>query len=106
MVKEIENFEDFLLRCKVYNIEAVYNPNHKIDLKFRLAGQQKFARAKTLGWYYEKLQISKRIDMYKRVMSYTPKTKIIATETEKIQGSLSLYKWADLRTCLHKKKVI
>ena len=78
VVKESENFEDFLLKCKAHSIEVVYNPNHKIDLKFRLAGQQKFARAKTLGWYYEKNQISKRIDMYKGVMSYTPKTKIIA----------------------------
>lgn len=97
VVKESENFEDFLLRCKAHNIEAVYNPNHKIDLKFRLAGQQKFARAKTLGWYYEVRQIKRRIDMYKGVMSYTPKTKIIATDTEKIQGSLGLYKWADLK---------
>jgi len=97
VVKESENFEDFLLRCKAHNIEAVYNPNHKIDLKFRLAGQQKFARAKTLGWYYEVRQIKRRIDMYKGVISYTPKTKIIATDTEKIQGSLGLYKWADLK---------
>ena len=37
VVKESENFEDFLLRCKAHNIEAVYNPNHKIDLKFRTA---------------------------------------------------------------------
>ena len=35
--------------------------------------------------------------MFKGVISYTPKTKIIATDTEKIQGSLGLYKWADLK---------
>ena len=106
VVKESESFEDFLLKCKAHNIEVVYNPNHKIDLKFRIAGQQKFARAKTLGWYYEKTQIAKRIDMYKGVMSYTPKTKIIATDTEKIQGSLSLYKWADLKNKQELSKAI
>lgn len=105
-VKESENFEDFLEKCKSHNIEVGYNPDNKIDLKFRLQGQQRFARAKTLGWYYEKHQISKRIDMYKGVMSYTPKTKIIITDTEKIQGSLSLYKWADLKNKQELSKAI
>ena len=44
--------------------------------------------------------------MYKGVMSYTPKTKIIATDTEKIQGSLSLYKWADLKNKQELSKAI
>lgn len=105
-VKESENFDDFLLKCKAHNIEAVYNPNRKIDLKFRLKGQQRFARAKTLGWYYEIKQIKRRIEMFKGIISYTPKTKIIATDTEKIQGSFGLYKWADLKNKQELSKAI
>lgn len=97
VVKESSSFDDFLTKCKAHGIDVVYNPEHKIDLKFRLAGQKKFARSRTLGWYYETKQIKRRIEMFKGVISYTPKTKIIATDTEKIQGSLGLYKWADLK---------
>ena len=70
------------------NVEVVYNPTHKIDLKFRLQGQQRFTRAKTLGWYYETRQIKRRIEMFHGIISYTPKTKIIATDTEKMQNFL------------------
>lgn len=101
VVKESENFEDFLEKCKAHGILADYNPERKIDLKFMLEEQKisnpkaKFTRAKTLGWYYETNQIERRIDMYKGVISYTPKTKIIETASEKFQTSAGLRKWAD-----------
>ncbi|MGN0607344.1 MAG: hypothetical protein ACI4JM_12555, partial [Oscillospiraceae bacterium] len=41
-----------------------------------------------------------------RTSSYTPKTKIIATDTEKIQGSFGLYKWADLKNKQELSKAI
>ena len=97
VVKDSDDFEDFLQKCKVQKIEVVYNPTHKIDLKFRLQGQQRFTRAKTLGWYYETRQIKRRIEMFHGIISYTPKTKIIATDTEKMQNSFGLQKWADLK---------
>lgn len=101
VVKKSENFEDFLEKCKAHGILVDYNPKHKIDLKFMLEEQKinnpsaKFTRAKTLGWYYETNQIRRRIDMYKGVISYTPKTKIIETASEKFQTSVGLRKWAD-----------
>lgn len=67
VIKQSDNFEDFLQKCSESGIEIDYNPNHKIDLKFRMKGQQKWSRAKTLGWYYESKQIVRRIDMYKGV---------------------------------------
>lgn len=99
IVKESDDFEDFLKKCKLHNIEVVYNPEHIIDLKFRLDGQKKFARARTLGWYYESKQIARRIAMYKGVMTYTPNTNIIRTDTEKMQFSSGLERWADIKIC-------
>lgn len=85
VIKESENFEDFLEKCKAHGIIVDYNPDHKIDLKFMLAEQKernpraKLTRAKTLGWFYETKQIKSRIDLYKGVMSYIPRTKIRQT---------------------------
>ncbi len=87
VIKESENFEDFLEKCKAHGIIADYNPDHKIDLKFMLAEQKernpraKLTRAKTLGWFYETKQIKSRIDLYKGVMTYVPRTKIRQTST-------------------------
>lgn len=66
LIMRSDSFEDFLDKCRANNIEVDYNPNRKIDLKFRMPEQQKFARAKTLGWYYETSQIKKRIENYLR----------------------------------------
>ena len=82
VIKDSENFEDFLQKCDEYGILAEYNPEYKIDLKFMLAEQKennpraKMTRAKTLGWYYETKQIKDRIAMYQGVMIYAPRTKI------------------------------
>ncbi len=89
VIKESENFEDFLEKCKAHGIIVDYNPDHKIDLKFMLAEQRernpraKITRAKTLGWFYETKQIKSRIDLYKGVMTYVPRTKI--RQTTKVQ---------------------
>ena len=82
VVKDSDDFADFLLKCAQNGILVEYNPDHKIDLKFMLAEQKehnpraKFTRAKTLGWYYETEQIKARIAQYKGVMSYVPRTKV------------------------------
>lgn len=106
VVKESDDFEDFLKKCRLHNIEVVYNPEHVIDLKFRLDGQKKFARARTLGWYYESKQISRRIAMYKGVLTYTPNTNIIRTDTEKMQFSSGLERWADIKNMQEASRVI
>lgn len=82
VVKQSEDFLDFLLKCAENGIIVEYNPDHKIDLKFMLAEQKernpraKFTRAKTLGWFYETEQIKKCIAQYKGAMIYVPKLKI------------------------------
>ncbi len=90
VIKESDNFEDFLRRCKAKNIEAVYNPEHVIDLKFRLVGQQKFTRSRTLGWYYETKQIIKRIELYKGIFRTSEKSNYIDTLTQKMEDSPAL----------------
>lgn len=93
VVKESENFEDFLEKCAAHGILVEYNSDHKIDLKFMLAKQKennpraKFTRAKTLGWYYATEQIKKRIEQYKGGMAYTPRTKIRQTSSAQVQGN-------------------
>ena len=71
VIKQSENFEDFLQKCRESRIEIDYNPKHKIDLKFRMKGQQKWSRAKTLGWYYETKQIKRKIEMYRGIVGRT-----------------------------------
>lgn len=110
VIMRSDTFDDFLEKCKVNNIEVVYNPNHKIDLKFRLDGQKKFTRAKTIGWYYETPQITKRIANFKRhreqSISYTPRTKIIDTSSEKFQEAKGLERWADIQNMKEAARVI
>lgn len=105
-VKESHNFEEFLQVCKAHHIEAVYNPEHKIDLKFRMDGQQKFSRAKTLGWYYETEQIKKRIDLYHSEFVYHPRTRIIDTGQHKFIDSFGLNRWAEIQNMKEASRVI
>lgn len=110
VIMRSDTFDDFLEKCKANNIEVVYNPNHKIDLKFRLKGQERFTRAKTIGWYYETPQIKKRIANFKRhreqSISYTPRTKIIDTSSEKFQEAKGLERWADIQNMKEAARVI
>ena len=82
-----------LAACLVSIDHLLYNPDHKIDLKFMLAEQKernpraKFTRAKTLGYFYESQQIAQRIISYKYQMSHRPTAGIIRTTAEKFQQS-------------------
>ena len=105
-IKESKNFEEFLEICKAHNIEVVYNPEHKIDLKFRMDGQQRFTRARTLGWYYETKQIKKRIDLYQNELIYQPKTAIIDTTQQRFLDSYGLNRWAEIQNMKEASRVI
>ena len=110
LIMRSDSFEDFIDKCRANNIEVDYNPNRKIDLKFRMPEQQKFARAKTLGWYYETSQIKKRIENYLRhkelSLAYQPRTKIIDTSAELFQEAKGLEQWADIRNMQEASRVI
>ena len=82
VIKESEDFDDFLRKCADFGVLVEYNPDHKIDLKFMLAEQKernpraKMTRAKTLGWFYETDTIKNRIAQYQGGWIYVPRTKI------------------------------
>ncbi len=109
-VVESENFEEFLQRVRDKGIEVSYNPEHKIDLKFRMQGQEKWSRSRTLGWYYETPQIRKRIEQYKLFKTgqsvKRQRTKIIDTSAEKFQSSKGLERWADIQNMKEASRVI
>ena len=44
VIKESENFEDFLRKCADFGVIVEYNLDHKIDLKFMLAEQKERGR--------------------------------------------------------------
>lgn len=64
IIQRSDTFEDFLEKCRLNGIEAVYKPEKTISLKFRMQGQQRFARAKTLGYYYLPENIRRRIRQF------------------------------------------
>ena len=106
VVKIAVDFDDFLIKCRQHGIEIEYNPERIIDLKFRLEGQQRFTRSRTLGWYYETPQIKRRIEMYKKVMNYKHDYSIIRTDTEQMQFSSGLQRWTDLQNMKNASKII
>jgi len=98
--------------CRKRNIEFQYRPDRRISLKFRLtdAGQEKWTRARTLGWYYEPEQIEKRIANYaafvRGEINYAPKTKIIDTTQERFAEAPGLERWAMLRNMQEASRMI
>ena len=105
-IRESVSFEEFLRKLAERNIEAVYAPDKVIDLKFRMPGQERFTRARTLGWYYETEQIKKRIDLCHREFVYRPKTKIIDTTQRKFLDSYGLNRWADIQNMKEASRII
>lgn len=64
IIQRCDTFEEFLEKCRLNGIEVVYNPEKVISLKFRMQGQQRYARAKTLGYYYLPESIQRRIKQF------------------------------------------
>ena len=110
-IEASKDFDDFLKKCPDFGIIAEYNPNHKIDLKFKLAEHVKvqpnikFTRAKTLGWYYEKPQIEKLIILVNHPELMKPKLKYKPVEVAPDAG-YGLKRWADIQNMKEASKVI
>ena len=95
------DFDDFLKKLRAKEIECVYNPDNVIKIKFRMKGQERFSRGKTLGWYYDEPQLRKRIEQYQilknGISGKDVKTKIIDTSSDVFQTSKGLLHWADMQ---------
>lgn len=100
-IMESDNFDDFLLKLRAKDIEVVYRPENVIKIKFRMPGQTKFARGKTLGWYYDEPQIKRRIEQCYLLRTgqslNTERSKLIDTSQEKFQQSKGLERWAEIK---------
>lgn len=64
IIQRSDTFEEFLEKCRLNGIDIVYNPDKLVSLKFRMQGQQRYARAKTLGYYYLPENIQRRIKQF------------------------------------------
>lgn len=106
------NFEEFLEELRKRNVEYSYQPHRKISLKFRLTdeGQERWTRAKTLGWYYEPEQLKKRIANYSAFirgeLDFSPKPKLIDTTAGRYAEAPGLQHWAMLRNMQEASKMI
>ena len=109
-ILESDNFDDFLEKLRAKEVEVVYRPENKVKIKFRLPGQQKYARGKTLGWYYDEPQLKKRIEQSYLLRTGTTKrkqrTKIIDTTTDRMKQQKSLQRWAEIQNMKEASKVL
>lgn len=73
-----------------------------------MTDQERWSRARTLGWYYETPQIKKRIEEFKMLktgrLSYQQKTKIM--DTDKFEGAYSVQRWANIQNMKEASRVI
>jgi hypothetical protein len=109
-IMESSSFDDFLNNIQKRNIECKYTPENVIKIKFRMKGQERFSRGKTLGWYYDEPQIRRRIKQYQLlktgISGRNIKTKIIDTQQETFQTAKGLLRWAEVQNMKEASKVI
>ncbi len=91
-VKTSKNFDDFLDRIRLKNIEVKYQDYTKKAgkcLGFKMPGQKYFIYAEKFGWYYEEAQLMKRIErVITRKADY--KTKKITNPDNRIKNFFDL----------------
>ena len=109
-IMESSSFDDFLDKIRAKNIECVYTPDNVIKIKFRMEGQGRFSRGRTLGWYYDEPQIRKRIEQYlflkTGVSGRTVRTKIIDTSKDVFRTSKGLLNWAEIKNMQEVSRLI
>lgn len=109
-IMESSSFDNFLKVLEGKNIECKYTPQNVIKIKFRMKGQERFARGRTLGWYYDEPQIRKRIEQYNLlkngILDRTVKTNLINTNKDVFQTNKGLLRWAEVKNMKEVSKMI
>ena len=99
-----KDFDDFLRNCENSGIEAVYTPHAKNKLKFRMQGQARYTRAKTLGEKFEPDNILSAIEANRSKQNSLAKT------NEKIKAESSKQSdkdvWASIRGMRNSDEII
>jgi len=97
-VTEAQNFEGLLQKLRAAGIACMYRPDLKIRLKFRYPGQQRWARAQTLGPAYDVEGLTDRIDRYRRWVGgetlTVGRSGLIDTTTDRMRSNEHLERWA------------
>lgn len=110
-IKTADSFDDFLNKMKMLDYEIKQGKH----IAFRAKGQERFTRAKTLGYYYTEEQIKFRIErriMWREQRAFTP-TEIRTPRGERfiaIEGNVKenegLKRWAMLQNMKHASKLL
>lgn len=105
-IKSADSFDDFLQKMQ----ERGYEIKRGKHIAFRAEGQERFTRAKTLGFYYQEENIRYRID--RRLMcregadkSSADKLSFVQME-ENVQSSEGLRRWAILQNMKNGSKLM
>lgn len=106
-VKQSDDFDNFLLRMKMQGYEIKQGKH----IAFRAKDQERFTRAKRLGWYYEEAQIKSRINRNikhkKSPAKYVTGMKsLIDIEQQKFKESEGLSRWARIKNLQEASKAV
>ncbi|MCM1330722.1 MAG: relaxase/mobilization nuclease domain-containing protein [Ruminococcus sp.] len=103
-IKSADSFEDFLQKMR----ESGYEIKHGKHIAFRAEGQERFTRAKTLGFYYTEENIRFRIDRRLMYREQSPKENVgrFVEINEKVQASEGLRRWAVLQNMQSASKLL
>lgn len=110
-IKTATSFDDFLDKMKALDYEIKQGKH----ISFRAKGQERFTRAKTIGYYYTEEQIRYRID--RRIMwrerqntptehTYTPRGERFISIEGNVAENEGLKRWAMLQNMKHASKLI
>ena len=110
-IKTATSFDDFLEKMKALDYEIKQGKN----IAFRAKGQERFTRAKTIGYYYTEEQIKYRIE--RRIMwrerqntptehTYTPRGERFISIEGKVAENEGLKRWAMLQNMKNAAKFI
>ncbi len=111
-IKTAASFDDFLEKMK----ELDYEIKRGKHIAFRAKGQERFTRAKTIGYYYTEEQIKYRISrriMWREQRQFTPKENSYVPRGErfiaidgKVAESEGLKRWAMLKNMKQASKLL
>ncbi len=110
-IKTATSFDDFLEKMKALDYEIKKGKN----IAFKAKGQERFTRAKTIGYYYTEEQIKYRIE--RRIMwrerqnvkaeyTYTPRGERFISIEGKVAENEGLKRWAMLQNMKNASKLI
>lgn len=110
-IKTATSFDDFLDKMKALDYEIKQGKH----ISFRAKGQERFTRAKTIGYYYTEEQIKYRIE--RRIMwrerqnvkaehTYTPRGERFISIEGKVAENEGLKRWAMLQNMKNASKLI